>query len=157
LKKANQTQKEIPKKMEAIIFCGIQASGKSTFYTQNFFNTHLRISLDLLRTRNREKEFILSCIKTKMPFVIDNTNPDKESRKRYFEFLQGSGYTAIAYYFQPNIEECLKRNSTRTGRFFVPETAIWSTMRKIEAPEISEGFQNILTVIPKSNFGFSVI
>ena len=34
--------------MEAIIFTGIQATGKSTFYKQNFFNSHVRISLDLL-------------------------------------------------------------------------------------------------------------
>lgn len=34
--------------MEGILFIGIQASGKSTFYKERFFNSHLRISLDLL-------------------------------------------------------------------------------------------------------------
>lgn len=28
--------------MEAIIFVGLQASGKSTFYKNHYFNTHLR-------------------------------------------------------------------------------------------------------------------
>ncbi|MCB9352743.1 MAG: ATP-binding protein, partial [Lewinellaceae bacterium] len=32
--------------MEGILFIGIQASGKSTFYKERFFNSHLRISLD---------------------------------------------------------------------------------------------------------------
>jgi predicted kinase len=41
--------------MEAVIFVGIQASGKSTFYCQRFFATHMRISLDMLRTRRRER------------------------------------------------------------------------------------------------------
>jgi hypothetical protein len=35
--------------MEEIIFVGIQASGKSTFYKEKFFNSHLRISNDLFR------------------------------------------------------------------------------------------------------------
>jgi transcriptional regulator with XRE-family HTH domain len=37
--------------VEAIIFVGIQASGKSTFYRERFFDTHLRINLDMLKTR----------------------------------------------------------------------------------------------------------
>lgn len=41
--------------MEAIIFIGIQASGKSTFYHKQFMNTHMRIRLDLLNTRNNQR------------------------------------------------------------------------------------------------------
>lgn len=40
--------------MEAVILCGIQASGKSAFYSERFFHTHVRINLDMLRTRRRE-------------------------------------------------------------------------------------------------------
>ena len=40
--------------MELIVFCGIQGSGKTTFYRERFFNTHLRISLDLVKTRERD-------------------------------------------------------------------------------------------------------
>jgi predicted kinase len=32
--------------MEAIIFCGIQGSGKSTFFLQNFYHTHVRLNLN---------------------------------------------------------------------------------------------------------------
>ena len=44
--------------MEVIIFCGIQASGKTTFYKDFFLKSHIRISLDQLRTRNKEEKFI---------------------------------------------------------------------------------------------------
>src|SRR4051812_8782542 len=37
--------------MEAVILIGIQGSGKSTFYRERFFDTHVRVSLDLLKTR----------------------------------------------------------------------------------------------------------
>ena len=47
--------------MEGVIFIGIQASGKSTFYIENFFDTHVRISMDLLNTRNKELQFLHKC------------------------------------------------------------------------------------------------
>ncbi len=37
------------------VFIGLQASGKSAFYQERFQHTHLRLSLDLLRTRHRER------------------------------------------------------------------------------------------------------
>lgn len=69
--------------MEAVIFVGLQASGKSSFYTERFFSTHVRISLDLLRTRNRERRLLTACLETQQPFVIDNTNPSREERTKY--------------------------------------------------------------------------
>ena len=41
--------------MEAVVFAGLQASEKSSFFKERFFSTHVRISLDLLKTRNREE------------------------------------------------------------------------------------------------------
>lgn len=40
---------------EAVIFVGVQGSGKSTFYRERFFDTHVRINLDMLRTRLKEQ------------------------------------------------------------------------------------------------------
>lgn len=39
--------------MEAVIFVGVQASGKTMFYYERFFDTHIRLSLDMLKTRAR--------------------------------------------------------------------------------------------------------
>ncbi len=69
--------------METVIFCGIQATGKTTFYKEKFFKTHIHLSLDLLKTRNRENKFIGTCIETQQRFVVDNTNPTKEKRAKY--------------------------------------------------------------------------
>jgi hypothetical protein len=63
--------------MEAIIFSGLPGSGKSSFYKERFFNTHVRISLDLLKTRYRETRILEACLETDQRFVIDNTNPTK--------------------------------------------------------------------------------
>ncbi|MFP4089167.1 MAG: hypothetical protein ACLFT3_02585 [Cyclobacteriaceae bacterium] len=47
--------------MEAILFIGVQGAGKSTFYWENFLNTHVRISLDLLRTSHWQQQFLQTC------------------------------------------------------------------------------------------------
>ena len=39
---------------KAIIFTGIQASGKSTFFKQHFRSGFVHINLDTLHTRNKE-------------------------------------------------------------------------------------------------------
>ena len=48
--------------MEAILFIGIQAVGKSTFYKERFFATHVRIRLDMFKTRQREQLILQACI-----------------------------------------------------------------------------------------------
>jgi hypothetical protein len=68
--------------MEAILFIGIQAVGKSTFYKERFFTTHVRINLDMLKTRHRELLLLQACIAARQPFVVDNTNIFKRDRAR---------------------------------------------------------------------------
>ena len=60
--------------MTAIILIGIPASGKSTFCKERLFDTHLRLNLDMLKTRHREKLLLQACIAAQQPFVVDNTN-----------------------------------------------------------------------------------
>ena len=50
--------------MEAVILIGIQGSGKTTFYRQRFFETNVRISLDLVKTRRREQALLDVCLRT---------------------------------------------------------------------------------------------
>ena len=69
--------------MEAVIFIGGQGSGKSTFYRETFLDTHVRINLDMLRTRHREKLILEACIAAQQSFVVDNTNPTLADRARY--------------------------------------------------------------------------
>ena len=65
--------------MELIVFIGLQASGKSSFYAQKFSDTHIRVNLDMLK----EKILFQACLDAKQPVFIDNTNPTIEDRQRY--------------------------------------------------------------------------
>lgn len=54
--------------MEAILPIGIQGAGKSSFYRERFFSTHIRINRDMLKTRYREEVLLHACILAKQPF-----------------------------------------------------------------------------------------
>ncbi len=139
------------KNFECVIFVGIQGSGKSTFYKENFFKTHVRINLDMLKTRNRERILTEACFEAKQNFVIDNTNPTAESRERYIEGAKKAGFKVIAYYFAIEYHDALKRNNSRSGREKVPERAVLSTKNQMEKPVYAEGIDEIYTVITENN------
>lgn len=132
--------------MECVIFIGIQASGKSTFYKEHFFKTHMRINLDMLNTRNRENIYLQASIETMQRFVVDNTNPTIVERKKYIVACKNKGFKIIGYYFEPNLVESIKRNEKRTGNEYIPEIGIKSVMSKLEAPSYEEGFDELYSV-----------
>ena len=132
--------------MEAIIFTGLQASGKSSFYKERFFDTHLRINLDMLRTRNREGLLLQACLEMKQPFVVDNTNPTAADRARYVGPARLARFRVVAYYFQPDVQGSRARNDLRTGKARVPVGAIYGTAGRLQPPSWEEGFHAIYDV-----------
>ena len=79
--------------MNVVIFSGIQATGKSTFFKERFADTHIRINLDMLRTRNREKRLFELCLELQQPCVVDNTNPAAADRASYIEPARAAGFS----------------------------------------------------------------
>jgi len=132
--------------MECIIFTGLQASGKSTFFLENFYKTHIRVNLDMLKTRHRENIFLEASIEGKQKVVIDNTNPDEEARRKYIEMFKKNHFKIIGYYFESNLEACLERNSLREGKEKIPEKGLKATYYKITAPSFSEGYDELYDV-----------
>ena len=82
--------------MESVIFIGIQASGKTTFYKNHFFDTHIRISLDQLNTKNKQNRFLQACFDTQSKFVIDNTNPPRQEIKKSLDQINDQTQLARA-------------------------------------------------------------
>jgi predicted kinase len=139
--------------MEAVIFCGIQATGKTTFFIKKFFKTHIRISLDQLNTRNKEQKFINTCLSTQQRYVIDNTNPTKEERANYISVAKANKFKVIGYYFQSKISDAIIRNNQRKGKDNIPEVGIKGTFNKLEIPTFDEGFDELYFVeIENSEF-----
>ncbi len=132
--------------LEMIIFIGIQATGKSTFYQQHFSKTHMRINLDMLRTRNRENIFLNACIQAKQSFVVDNTNPTQEDRRKYIHLAKKAGFSMVGYYFRSSINNAISRNDQRVGKERVPMKAMLATYAKLELPSSEEGFDRLFYV-----------
>lgn len=126
--------------MEAIIFVGIQAAGKTTFYREHFFNTHIRINLDMLKTRYREDILVQACITAKQPFVVDNTNVLAAERAKYITMAKAAQFRVVGYYFQSDPREALRRNRQRTGKSAIPVQGIFGTYKRLEPPQRQEGF-----------------
>lgn len=137
--------------MEAIIFCGIQATGKTTFFKEFFFKTHVRISLDQLNTRNKESRFIEACMQTFHPFVVDNTNPSIEERAKYIAIARANKFKVIGYYFQSKLSDALVRNNQRSGKEKIPEIGIKGTYKRLQKPSLEEGFDELYYVTSEHN------
>ena len=144
--------------MEMIIFMGAQAAGKSSFYKARFFHSHMRINLDMLKTRNRERILSDACLSASQPIVIDNTNPTPNDRLRYISRAresrsQADDFRIVGFYFQSSARECLARNKNRKSLQRVSDLAIRGTINRLELPRLDEGFSSLNFVqIKDDNF-----
>ncbi|MBU3846838.1 MAG: AAA family ATPase [Candidatus Acinetobacter avistercoris] len=143
--------------MQLIIFTGVQASGKSSFYLLNLSHLHLRISLDMLKTRHRENIIFEACLASKTKMVIDNTNPTKLDRARYIQRAKEAGFEVISYYFETDLASTLQRNSHREGKAKIPEVGVRATFKKLEVPSRDEGFDALFKVKIIGNGVFEIL
>jgi predicted kinase len=132
--------------MEAVIFVGIQAAGKSTFYRERFFDTHVRINRDMLKTKHREAVLLDACLRAKQPFVVDNTNVTAAERARYVAPAKAAGFRVVGYFVRATGREAIARNRLRTGKAVIPIPGILGTLKKLEEPTCAEGFDALYTV-----------
>ncbi len=139
---------------EAVIFIGIPASGKTTFYNERY-SRYVHVNMDTLHTRNKEKILISDCLRKGLSFVVDNTNPAIADREDYIQAARDNGYRVIGYYFKSSVTESLERNKMREGKAKVPDVAVKSVYKKIELPSYAEGFDELYYVNLNSD-GFIV-
>jgi predicted kinase len=138
------------------LYIGLQASGKSTFYRERVFRTHLRLNLDMLRTRHREALLFRACLESKTPFVVDNTNLTRKDRAKYIAPAREAGFGVVGYFFESKLAPCLDRNRLREADQVVPEVALRGSFRAMELPSLEEGFDQLWFVRMQPESGFIV-
>lgn len=129
--------------MEMIILIGIQATGKSEFCRRHFYDTHIRLNLDMLKTRQKEKNLVEACLAAKQSFIVDNTNITKAERQRYIRLAKEAGFKVKGCFFRSDVEEALARNARRSDSAQVPVFLITSAHDKLEPPSLKEGFDEL--------------
>jgi len=165
--------------VDLMILVGIQASGKTTFYRQCLADSYIHVSLDNWRgksgVRSKEHAAILAGLRAAAEgignprgVVVDNTNTTAATRRRYFdyanEFSRESGFPVRvgAWYFDADLESCLRRNAQRPKDappgvdYFVPPGAIHAFRRRLEPPSYEEGFEEISHVRIRGDGSFEV-
>lgn len=136
--------------MEMVIFIGLQASGKSTFYRNRLADTHDLVSKDLFpHTRNparRQRQLVEVSLQAGRCVVIDNTNPTIEERAELIDLGRSFKANVVGYYFSSRLEDCLERNRWREGKARVPDVALFATRKRLQVPSPSEGFDRLYFV-----------
>ena len=142
--------------MELVVFCGIPGSGKTTFYRERLMATHVRVGLDLMKTREREDVLLHACLAAQQPLVVDNTSPTSPQRARYARLARAAGFRAVLYYFDVPPDVAVARNAARAGAARVPDVAIYGTRKKLQPPAADEGFDAVFRVTDDGQGGFAV-
>jgi predicted kinase len=136
--------------MELIIFTGLQASGKSSFYRGRFAETHVHVSKDNFRNNSnpsrRQRQLIEEALAAGRSVVVDNTNPTAEDRRELIELARLHDASVVGYYFESKVADCQERNRTREGANRVPDVALFATVKRLECPSRSEGFDQLFFV-----------
>jgi predicted kinase len=132
--------------MDAVIFIGIQGSGKTTFYRQRFFETHVRLSLDMLKTRHRQKLLVEACVAARQRFVVDNTNALADERAGYIRLAHAGGFEVHGYFFEPQVDRAIAWNQSRSGKALIPVKGLLGTLKRLERPLPEEGFDRLYRV-----------
>jgi len=132
--------------MEVILFIGIPASGKSSFYQERFAASHLRINRDMLKTEARTFSLFEWCLERKQSCVIDNTNTTREVRSRWINSAREKGVPVIGYFFESKLDDALERNSQREGVARIRDAGVSHHHSQLELPALGEGFSSLFFV-----------
>ena len=146
--------------MELVLFIGLQASGKTTFYQSRLAGTHAHISKDNFRNNKnrdrRQRELITQALTEGKSVVVDNTNPTAIERVPLILLGRAFGARIVGYYFESRMEDCKARNAGREGVRRVPDVALHVTLSKLEQPGQAEGFDQLFHVRLSAESGFVI-
>ncbi len=140
--------------MELVLFCGLQGSGKTTFYRQRFASTHVHLSKDLWPNARRREQRLRRLLDEHLAagrsVVVDNTSPTPADRVPLIAIARGHGARVVGYHFDAPLKECIARNNRREGRAKVPVPAILATYKRFVPPTAAEGYDALFRAQPKA-------
>lgn len=135
---------------ECVLFIGLPASGKTTFYQRRFAGTHTHISKDhwphASRKDERQAQVIRQALAGGESVVVDNTSPALADRAQVISLAREFGARVIGYYFTATTREAIARNRGREGRQRIPDVAIFTKAKRMVAPTLAEGFDELYRV-----------
>ncbi|KAJ3281482.1 hypothetical protein HK104_011446 [Borealophlyctis nickersoniae] len=162
---------------EVIVFVGSPASGKSSFARRHLISRgYIYINQDTLKTRDKCVKACRDALKQGKSVVIDNTNPEKATRKLYVDAAKEAGTCGVpvrCFHFTAEEALCMHNNTYRrlgqprareeageTGpapaHANVPTMAFRFFAKKLQEPDSAEGFTEIKKIHFVPEFGSDV-
>ncbi|KAI9598403.1 polynucleotide kinase 3 phosphatase-domain-containing protein [Syncephalis fuscata] len=144
--------------LEVVVFAGMPASGKTSFYRKWFAPAnYVHINQDNLRTKQRCSATAKEALSNGKSVVIDNTNPAMETRRDYIQLARDHGAKVRCFYF--NTDPSLARHNNVFRAFTAPLAStdairnsllpdvVFHTYRgQFVEPKIEEGFDEVKTI-----------
>ncbi|KAL2260847.1 hypothetical protein VTK26DRAFT_5029 [Humicola hyalothermophila] len=146
---------EKPSGKHIVLFVGPPGAGKSTFYWKHLKPLgYERVNQDILKSKDK-------CFKAASDFlsegdsvVVDNTNPDVETRAQWVALAKKHGVPIRCIWFQTPLQLCehnaavrsLNKQMNPEDRQALPKLAFNSFASRFKEPTSKEGFQEIIPV-----------
>lgn len=133
---------------EAIIMVGSQGSGKSFFCKKHLVSLgYVYVNRDTLGNKQKCLTLFENCVQTGKAVVVDNTNPDIESRKPYIDLCKKYNFFCKCFHMNVSHAHCKHNNKFRslTDKNHIPvnDIVINSYRKKFEEPSLKEGFSEV--------------
>ncbi len=133
-----------------VVLVGLPASGKTTWYRNHLATTHLHVSKDEMpnvRQKDQSRRaLIAAALAQGRSVAVDNTNATPTIRAPLVRLAREHGARVTAVYFPIDTRTAVARNRVREGRSRVPSVAIFTAAKKLVAPSIDEGFDQVIVV-----------
>lgn len=149
------TPKFIPTDREMIIMVGSPGSGKSTYVKNNIVpHNYVVINRDTLKTIPKCLKECQKYMDLSKSLVIDNTNPDKESREKFITLAIKNKYKCRCIIIDTDM--CIAKHNANFRHYIsdgkidmIPDVVFNKYKKKYIYPKNEEGFSEII-VIPFS-------
>ena len=136
-----------------IIMVGYPGSGKSTFIKKYLIKNNFKpINQDKLKTSKKCLDICKHYMNLENNIVIDNTNPDINTRKLYIDLAKKYNYDIRCFKMNTTEEHSKHNNIYRLlyeNKNRVPNIAYKIYNKKYIEPQLSEGFKDIVDIIPE--------
>nr|XP_034990633.1 bifunctional polynucleotide phosphatase/kinase isoform X2 [Zootoca vivipara] len=136
---------------EVVVAVGFPAAGKSTFLKRHLASAgYAYANRDTLGSWQKCVATCQAALQAGKSAIVDNTNPDLESRCRYIECAKKAGVPCRCFLFTASLEQAKHNNRfremTEKGHVPVNDIVLNSYKNKFVEPSLDEGFSEILKI-----------
>ncbi|XP_077773545.1 bifunctional polynucleotide phosphatase/kinase isoform X2 [Podarcis muralis] len=136
---------------EVVVAVGFPAAGKSTFLKRHLASAgYAYANRDTLGSWQKCVATCQAALQAGKSVIVDNTNPDLESRSRYIECAKEAGVPCRCFLFTASLEQAKHNNRfremTEKGHVPVNDIVLNSYKNKFVEPSLDEGFSEILKI-----------